>query len=131
MNIALPALVLELIPRVHFEAQLWFLPVAMWLVFAGAWALFALLGRCLAGPARASEPVILAAGLGNTALVGFPLIEALRGKDGMALAVLTDQLGCLIALAVGAITVAAIYSGGTPEPRDIKRRSSTSRLSTR
>jgi predicted permease len=122
LNIALPALVLELIPRVHFEAQLWFLPVAMWLVFAGAWALFALLGPLLGWSRARIGAVILAAGLGNTALVGFPLIEALRGKDGMALAVLTDQLGCLIALAVGAITVAAIYSGSTPEPRTIVKR---------
>ena len=122
LNIALPALVLELIPRVHFETQLWFLPVAMWLVFAGAWVLFAVLGPLLGWSRARVGAVILAAGLGNTALVGFPLIEALRGKDGMALAVLTDQLGGLIALAVGAITVAAIYSGGKPEPRVIVRR---------
>lgn len=122
LNIALPALVLELIPRVRFEAQLWFLPVAMWLVFAGAWFVFALLGPVLGWSRARIGAVILAAGLGNTALVGFPLIEALRGKDGMALAVLTDQLGGLIALAVGAITVAAIYSGATPEPRTIVKR---------
>jgi predicted permease len=122
LNIALPALVLELIPRVHFDSQLWFLPVAMWLVFAGAWALFAVLGPMLGWSRARTGAVILAAGLGNTALVGFPLIEALRGKEGVALAVITDQLGCLIALAVGAITVAAVYSGGKPEPRVIARR---------
>jgi predicted permease len=122
LNIALPALVLELIPRVHFQTQLWFLPVAMWLVFAGAWALFAVLGPMLKWSRARIGAVILAAGLGNTALVGFPLIEALRGKEGVALAVLTDQLGCLIALAIGAITVAAVYSGGRPEPRVIARR---------
>jgi predicted permease len=122
LNVALPALVLELIPRVHFETQLWFLPVAMWLVFIGAWVLFATLGRLLGWSRARIGAVILAAGLGNTALVGCPLMEALRGKDGMALAVITDQLGGLIALAVGAITVAAIYSGGKPEARLIVKR---------
>lgn len=122
LNIALPALVLELIPRVQFDSQLWFLPVAMWLVFAGAWGLFAFVGPLLGWSRARIGAVVLAAGLGNTALVGFPLIEALRGKDGMALAVITDQLGGLIALAVGAITVAAVYSGGKPQPRVIARR---------
>lgn len=122
LNIALPALVLELIPRVHFETQLWFLPVAMWLVFAGSWLLFGTLGPMLGWSRARIGAVILAAGLGNTALVGFPLMEALRGKEGMALAVITDQLGGLIALAVGAITVAAVYSGGKPEPRVIVKR---------
>jgi predicted permease len=66
--------------------------------------------------------VALAAGLGNTALVGFPLIEALRHQEGLALAAFTDTLGCLFSLAVGGITVAAMYSGGKPDPRVIVRR---------
>lgn len=122
INIALPALVLELIPRVRFDGHLWFLPVAMWLVFLGGWALTAALGAWLGWRRARIGAVALAAGLGNTALVGFPLIEALRGKDALALAAFTDQLGCLIALAAGGITVAAIYSGGKPEPRVIIRR---------
>ena len=122
LNIALPALVLELIPRVHFEKQLWFLPVAMWLVFAGAWAFFAALGRMLGWSRARTGAVILAAGLGNTALVGFPLIEALRGKEGMALAVhhrsarLPDRAGGRRDHGRGDL------SGGKPEPRVIAKR---------
>lgn len=122
LNIALPALVLELIPRVQFDTHLWFLPVSMWLVFAGGWALSVLVGRSLGWTRARVGAVALCAGLGNTALVGFPLIEALRGKEGLALAALTDQLGGSIALAVGGITVAALYSGGRPEPQVIARR---------
>src|ERR1044071_7926835 len=47
LNIALPAMVLELIPRLHFELDLWFLMVSMWIVFLGAWAVFAGLGALL------------------------------------------------------------------------------------
>jgi predicted permease len=121
LNIALPALVLELIPHVRLDPHLWFLPVAMWLVFLGGWALAALLGAWLGWTRARIGAVALAAGLGNTALVGFPLIEALRGKEGLALAAVTDQLGCLIALAAGGVTVAAVYSGGKPKPRVIIR----------
>ena len=45
INIALPALVLNVIPGIHFEAQFWFLTAANWLVFIGSWLLFAALGK--------------------------------------------------------------------------------------
>lgn len=122
INIALPALVMQLIPHVKLDAHLWFLPVAMWLVFIGGWAFAALMGKALGWTRARTGAVALCAGLGNTALVGFPLIEAVRGKEALPLAAFTDQLGCSIALAVGGITVSAIYSGSKPEPRVIIRR---------
>ncbi len=36
LNIALSALVLELIPKVRFDSQLWFPIAAMWVTFFGA-----------------------------------------------------------------------------------------------
>jgi len=122
INIALPALVLDLIPHVQLNAHLWLLPVSMWLVFLGGWALAVLVGRWLNWTRARIGAVALCAGLGNTALVGFPLIEMLRGREGLALAAFADQLGCSTALAVGGITVAAVYSGSKPEPRVIVRR---------
>lgn len=122
INIALPALVLDLIPHVQLNAHLWFLPVSMWLVFIGGWALAVLFGRWLNWSRARIGAVALCAGLGNTALVGFPLVEMLRGREGLALAAFTDQLGCSPALAMGGITIAALYSGSKPEPRVIIRR---------
>jgi malate permease and related proteins len=122
INIALPALVLDLIPSVKMDAHLWFMPVAMWLVFLGGWGAMALIGGRLGWSRARIGAAALSAGLGNTALVGFPLIEMLRQKEGLVLAAFADQVGCSIALAVGGITVAAIYGGGKPEPRVIVRR---------
>jgi predicted permease len=122
LNIALPALVLDLIPRLHFDRQLWFLVAAMWFVFVGSWAVCAAFGRWLKWSRERIGALTLVAGLGNTAFTGYPLIEALRGKEGLALAVVADQLGCFLALAVGGITVAAWYSGGKPQPAAIARR---------
>lgn len=122
INVALPALVLELIPSVKMDPQLWFMPVAMWLVFLGGWGFIAFIGGRLGWSRPRIGAASLAAGLGNTALVGFPLIEMLRHKEGLVLAAFADQLGCSIALAVGGITIAAIYGGGKPEPRVIIRR---------
>jgi malate permease and related proteins len=122
LNIALPALVLDLIPSVKMDSHLWFMPVAMWLVFLGGWAFAALVGRALGWSNARIGATALAAGLGNTALVGFPLIEMLRHKEALPFAALSDQLGCSIALAVGGITIAAIYGGGKPQPSVILRR---------
>ncbi len=122
INIALPALVLELIPQLHFDPQLWFLVVSQYLVFIGAWVLVAALGRRYGWSRERIGCLVLMSGLGNTAFMGYPLLEALHGREGLALGVVADQLGCFIALAVGGVLVAAWYSGATPKPRDIAKR---------
>ena len=122
LNVALPSLVLDLVPRLHFNWQLWFLIIPMWCVFLGAWALCALFGHWLEWSRERIGALTLVAGLSNSAFTGYPLIEALRGKEGLALAVIADQLGCFPALAAGGIAVAAWYSGGKPQPAAIAKR---------
>ncbi len=122
LNIALPAMVLELIPQIHFDRHLWFLVVTQWFVLLGAWLLFAWLGPRLGWSRGRIGALILVSGLGNTSFVGYPLLEALRGRDGLALGVIADQAGCFTALAVGGVTVAALYSGQRPEPKQILHR---------
>ena len=111
LNVALVALILELIPRLSFNADLWFPIVAMWFIFVGGWGFFSLLGRTLHWPRARVGALTLVCGLGNTAFIGFPLIEALRGKAALQLAVVADQAGTFVALAVGGSLVAALYSG--------------------
>ena len=123
LNVALPALVLDLIPRLHIDWQLWFVVVAMWFVFLGAWLACELCGRWLGWSRERIGSLTLVAGLGNTAFTGYPLIEAFaRGKEGLAVAVVADQLGGFLALAAGGITVAAWYSGGKPNFNTIAKR---------
>ena len=122
LNVALPALVLDLIPRLHIDGSLWFVVVPMWFVFLGGWLACVLGGRWLNWSRDRVGSLTLVAGLGNTAFTGYPLIEALRGKEGLALAVVADQLGGFLALAAGGITVAAWYSGGKPQLGAIVRR---------
>jgi predicted permease len=122
LNIALPATVLELVPQIRFEWSLWFLIASMWFVLLGAWLLFSTVGRSLGWSRARTGALILVCGLGNTSFVGYPLIEALRGREGLALGVVADQAGCFPALAVGGITIAALYSGNRPQPHEIARR---------
>lgn len=122
LNVALPALVLELIPKVRLDPQLWFLVVAMWLVFGGAWLGFGWLGPRLGWSRQRTGALILVCGLGNTAYMGYPMIAALRGEAGLSLAVVADQLGAFPVLASVAVVVASLYAGRAPHPGAIVRR---------
>lgn len=122
INVAFPALVLHLIPTIRFDMLLWFLIASMWFVFLGAWVFFALLGRALNWSRARIGALTLVCGLGNTSFIGFPMIEALRGQEGLKLAVLADQAGCFVALSVGGTLVAALYSGHSVAPLTIARR---------
>lgn len=111
LNIALPALVLALVPKVTVDAQLWFPVAGMYVTFFGAWAVFATLGKVLAWSPHRVGCLTLVCGLGNTSFMGYPMMEALHGKAGLSIAVIADQLGCFPLLAAGGIVVASIYSG--------------------
>lgn len=122
INVALSALVLELIPRVHFDTQLWFPVVATWLTFFGAWLVFGLLGPRLGWSRGRTGALIVVCGLGNTSFMGYPMMQALHGRDGLALAVVADQIGCFPLLASAGVLVASIYAGRTPQPAVIVKR---------
>lgn len=122
LRVALPALVLDLVPKVKVDTHLWFPVAAMWVVFFGAWLLFAILGRVLNWSRGRIGALTLVCGLGNTSFMGYPMMRALHGEDGLALAVVADQLGCFPLLASAGVAVAAWYSGKTPQPTLIARR---------
>lgn len=111
IQIALPALILDLVPGLHFDASLWFLVLSQWGVFAGAWVLIAVVGARLGWSRASIGGLILVCGLGNTSFMGYPLLEMLRGREGLSLGVVADQLGCFIMLAVGGVLVASVYGG--------------------
>jgi predicted permease len=122
INVALTALVLQLIPTLELHLDLWFLAVCMWLVFLGGWAFIATIGRMRGWSRERIGALTLVCGLGNTSFVGFPLIEALRGHEGLKLALVTDQVGCFLALAIGGSIVGAMYSGKAVTPAGIVRK---------
>lgn len=122
INIALPALVLELIPKLEVDTRLWFPVAAMWVTFFGAWLLFSLLGKGLGWSRGRIGALTLVCGLGNTSFIGYPMMHALHGDAGLELAVIADQLGSFPLLASVGVAVASLYAGKSPQPRAIARR---------
>lgn len=125
LRIALPALILELLPRLQFSPDLWFAVATIWIAFCGAWLVFGLLGPQLGWSRQRTGALILVCGLGNTTFLGYPLVQALRGKEALGVAVVSDQLGSAIILITLAVVVASLYSGRNVRPRHILKNIAT------
>ena len=122
LNVALPAMALELLPTLHLQGALWFVVVSQWALFV----LTAVLCRWVGARRRWTRArigaVMLLASLSNTAFIGLPMLDALRGSAAVSLGLLADQLGCFIALTVGGAVIAAVYSGERSSGAQIARR---------
>lgn len=114
IGVALPATILEIVPGLRLEPNHLFLVGSMLLVFVGAWAFAALAGLALGWSRERVGALTLLTGLGNCTFVGYPLIEALRGREALGLAVITDQFGLGPVLAIGGSLIAASYGSERP-----------------
>lgn len=122
LRIALPALVLSLVPQLDFEPDLWFAAASIWLGFCGAWLVFGTLGPRLGWSRGRTGALILVCGLGNTTFLGYPMVQALRGQDALGVAVISDQFGSFPILVTLAVVVASMYAGLKPHPGQIAKR---------
>ncbi len=109
--VSLPALVFRSIQGAEIDARLLLSSAALWLVFLVPASVAWLAWRrgAEAGPTGA---VALCAGLGNTAFVGLPLMEAIGGPEVLGAAAVVDQLGSFVALFLFAMPFAATLGGG-------------------
>lgn len=109
--VALPALVLVLLPGLHVGRGLWVAASMAWLHFGLAWLVFRWLGRWFGWDRATVGALILTGGLGNTSFLGLPMIQAFWGEADMAIGVVADQLGSFLVLSTLGLLVAARASG--------------------
>jgi malate permease and related proteins len=123
IRVALPGLILAVVPGIELEAGLLVPAVAAWgtllLLAVSVWGL----ARLARLDARTSGTLLLVVPLANTSFLGFPAVEALLGADHLPAAVVYDQLGSFLALATyGAFVAAAYGHAAPPAPVDMARR---------
>lgn len=111
--ICLPAMSLYYIPKIKWDNQLLFPIGVAWLGFGVSFLFFSFLGKKLGWSRKLTGCLILTAGLGNTSFLGFPIIEALYGQEGLKTAILVDQPGSFVVLSTLGILVATLYSSGS------------------
>ena len=108
----LPALALYYIPKIHWNNQLLYPIGVAWIGFAVSFLLFRFLGNKYGWSKKLTGCLIITAGLGNTSFLGFPIIEALYGQEGLKTAILVDQPGTFVVLSTFGVLVATLYSKG-------------------
>lgn len=111
--ISLPALALYYIPKIKVSSDLLYALAVPWIGFLLSFLFFSILGKKLGWSKKLIGCLVLTGGLGNTAFVGFPVIAALYGKQGLETAIIIDQPGTFVVLATLGILVASYYSRGT------------------
>ena len=120
--LCLPAIALYYIPKIVWNNQLLYPIGVAWLGFAASYLFFSLLGKKLGWSRKLTGCLIITAGLGNTSFLGYPIIEALYGEEGLKTAILVDQPGSFVVLSTVAILIATLYSTGKPNGLEIAKK---------
>ena len=119
IHVSLPALALFYIPKIELNAQLLYPLGIAWLGFAMSFVFFYTIGRRMGWSNKLIGCLTLTAGLGNTSFVGFPVIQALYGEEGLKTAIIVDQPGSFVVMATLGVITATLYSRGKTEMKTI------------
>lgn len=117
--VSLPALALFYIPKIKLNAELLYPLGIAWLGFIFSFVFFYIVGTRLNWSRKLIGCLTLTAGLGNTSFVGFPVIQALYGEEGLKTAIVVDQPGSFVVMATLGVITATIYSKGKAEAKTI------------
>ncbi|TDE29890.1 AEC family transporter [Flavobacterium ranwuense] len=112
--ICLPALALYYIPKIEWNNKLLYPIGVTWIGFIVSFLFFSFLGNRFGWSKKLTGCLIITAGLGNTSFLGFPIIQALYGEEGLKTAILVDQPGTFVVLSTLGILVATLFSTGSP-----------------
>jgi malate permease and related proteins len=122
LYICLPALALLYVPELHINANIIYPLIVTYIVFGLSILFFIFIGRILKLQSSTVGALILTGGLCNTSFVGFPVLIALFGEEGLKFGVLIDQAGSFVILATAATIVASIYSHGKIDYKNIAKK---------
>ncbi len=111
--ITLPALTLYYIPQIEIKSELIFPAAVIWIIFILSTVFFIMLEKIFKWDKKTTGALILTAGLANTSFVGFPVLIALFGEEGLKIGVIIDQAGSFLVLSTLGVIIASIYSSGT------------------
>ena len=117
--ISLPAIALYYIPKLEISSKLLFPLGIAWLGFGLSFVFFSAFGKLFGWSKKLTGCLIITAGLGNTSFVGFPIIEAVYGKQGLETAVIVDQPGSFVVVSTLAILVATLFSRSSASSNEI------------
>lgn len=104
--VGLPAFIFNAVHGAELRSDLWGVVAVAWMVFAATAVLAWLASRALRLPRQVAGGFIIAAALGNTGYIGYPITQALLGADALTEAIFYDVFGTVGALAFVGLLIA-------------------------
>lgn len=111
--VGLPALIFRAIHPASLDIEYAVVALVAWVVFAVTAAIAWALARLMHLPRPVAGGFILAASLGNTGYIGYPVSRALLGDEGLVRAIFYDAFGTVGALLVVGLLIAQRYGERT------------------
>ncbi|HLT22803.1 MAG TPA: AEC family transporter [Bacteriovoracaceae bacterium] len=112
LHVPLPAIALLNIPKLEWDLSLMTLVLVPWIIFGIGALIIPLVGKYFSWDRATIGCLILTAGLGNTSFVGFPVLEALYGREALKYGIFLDQAGSFLIISLFGVGVATKYSFG-------------------
>ena len=103
----LPAFVFRAVRGAELGPDLWRVIAISWIVFLAVLGIAWLVTGVRGSDRSRRGAILLVAALGNTGYIGYPVTQALLGKDGVPLAVFSDVFGTVFALVLVGLPIAA------------------------
>jgi predicted permease len=111
--VGLPALIFQAIHPASLDVEFAVVALVAWVVFAVTAVIAWGLARLMHLPRPVAGGFILAASLGNTGYIGYPVSQALLGDEGLVRAIFYDAFGTVGALLVVGLLIAQRYGEHT------------------
>lgn len=122
LYVPLPAVCLLTLPDLEWNLSLIGVGAVTWIVFFAALFLYPWLGRKYNWDKEVVGCLILTSGFCNSAFIGFPVIDALYGKEALKHAIFLDQAGSFLIVSTFGIWLAITYSSGKLRKRILFRK---------
>ena len=122
LYVPLPAVCLLTLPDLEWNLSLLGVGAVTWIIFFAALILFPWLGKKYNWDKELVACLILTSGFCNSAFIGFPVIDALYGKEALKHAIFLDQAGSFLIVSTFGIWLAITYSSGKMRKRILFRK---------
>ncbi|MBL0041307.1 MAG: AEC family transporter [Xanthomonadales bacterium] len=123
LYLCLPAAILQHVPKLQLGMAIAGVALVPWLVLGLSLALIVPIARALQLREDERAVLLLCVPLGNTSFLGYPLTEALLGRDALPYAVIYDQFGSFLILTIWGLWILARYGGDArPTPTMMLRK---------
>ncbi len=108
--VSLPALVLLKVPTMTFSSNVLATVIVPWVLLAVSAVLLIFCAKVFNWKRQTLGALLLIVPLGNTSFLGVPMVRAFYGEVAVAYALMYDQLGSFLALAIYGSIVLAFFS---------------------